>query len=89
MHSLSSRVTRLEKIVLARPPAPCPSCGTPKGWVAGFVIQDPDGKSFHDQRCTICGVETMGGKAISAIDPNKHGYREVLVLPAGSPPLPV
>lgn len=89
MTNLGSRVRRLERIVLERPPAPCELCGAPDGWVAGFVIRDPEGRPLHEELCPGCGVETMGGRAMSPFDPVTGGYRDVLVLPAGSEPLPI
>lgn len=80
------RIERLERIVSSRPPAPCPECGTPRGWVAGFVIRDSEGRPLHEEHCPTCGIETIGGKAMSPIS---GGYRDVLVSPAGSAPLPV
>lgn len=87
MRRLDSRVYRLEKIGWSRPPRPCSSCGAPKGWVAGFQVQDPAGNPMHEQYCERCGVAVWGGKGVCPIPPG--GYREVLVLPAGSEALMV
>jgi len=51
------------------------------------VIVDAYGRSLNEERCERCGVEVCRGKAISPVGPG--GYRDVLVLPAGSPLLPV
>lgn len=90
MRNLNSRVGRLEKIVQSRPPVPCESCGAPRGWISRHIhVVDPDGRPFHEERCTHCGIETSGGKAISPINPTQVHYREVLILPRPLAPLPV
>lgn len=83
--SLHARLRRLEKIEWSRPPAPCPSCGAPTGYVCGFVVQDPEGRSMNNETCPACGIETTDGRASHPIRPG--GYREILVLPRVSLPL--
>lgn len=86
MRNLSNRIVRLEKIVQLRPPAPCPDCGTPRGWVAGLEVRNADGVSL-DEHCPACGIAVHLGIPVCPVAPG--GYRDVLVLPAGSAPLPV
>lgn len=87
MRSVDARVRRLERFERSRPPRPCPSCGAPRDYIAGFQVQDPSGNPMHEEHCGACGIAVWAGRAVCPVPPG--GYRDVLVLPAGSPPLPV
>lgn len=66
---------------------PCDLCGAPRGFISGFLVQDGTGRSLQET-CPKCGVAVCGGRAWCPIPPDSK-YRDRLILPSGSAPLPV
>lgn len=81
---LTARIGKLERVERLRPPAPCPECGAPIGWVPGQRLVDHDGIDLGPT-CLRCAFPLMSdGRAVRAVPPDGHQKRIILSrLPPG------
>lgn len=81
---LTARIIKLEKTELARPPAPCPTCSAPPGWVPSLRLVNEEGSDLGPT-CAACSFPLMNsGRAVYALPPGSTQKRIILdPLPPG------
>ncbi|MCC6678145.1 MAG: hypothetical protein IT436_13470 [Phycisphaerales bacterium] len=76
--ALTGRIARLERLRRGAPPAPCPTCGAPRGWVPCLSVKNDQGEELMPI-CPACAFPLMSnGAAVTALPPG--GEQKVLIL---------